>query len=67
MPRLRKRKEFRNQKRYKRRVAGKACYFCAEPDNTRDYPDFSVAEIDGLVQAAKVYSLVALEVCGKAD
>ena len=34
------------------------------PAETRKLQSFDVADIEGLVQAAKVYSLIALEVCG---
>jgi len=36
------------------------------PSDIMKYRDRTVAEIEGLVRAVKVYSLVALEVCGKA-
>lgn len=37
------------------------------PSYGRSYPDRRVAEIESMVQAAKVYALTALEICGEAE
>jgi hypothetical protein len=37
------------------------------PSDLQKYPNRRIAEIEGLVKAAKVYSLIALEVCGKME
>ena len=36
------------------------------PSNLRKYPNRQTVEVEGLVQAAKIYSLIALEICGEA-